>query len=833
MKTHLEKAINYYKDLAELNFNIFGDIVVDYLLEGGINNIHELNFFIAFYNNSTDIVLKYSITKGEPILGVSRGKSLIIKDIDIETKAKELYKKVGKKLGSLDLKKMETPVRIAKGFAAVDQLKKDHRYKVTNDSKVSLLSSVKERISDIDLRRGLVKLALSELDKPRKDKIIKETNENLFGFIGKSILNAEYLILPEYSRLLDSIEKAYDPREDETSRDGEFYTLKSFLKISWFLQETCSFIKRYLDEKFPFNLVHVNSDREERFKRMVIIEPELEGKENTIIFENLLTSIIDMTVIDHCFKSTPETVEKLFNLHEQFKTIESLSLNSLGESVVSASKFKCASMLDRILNDEYHKKSKAIEVDYDYIISSNKGKRKLLDQIKGSRILDDQIEGNTFLTSRKQYKGHELQLEKTLYDSSTEGRPKDIERYHTAIKIGINSYRQQSKIIALIAAYKSGDKKREDAILEIKKYYQENKIENLSTSLFNQLLELISQEIQFLHSLPKLTNEQIITLQKNVFFYKEIIDELSIYLRKYKTNIPFYYRPTFEYSFYNCKDGYFSGAIDTDLINHYKCDDFLDKFFFASLLCTPANYDYWEGLYTQHRANYDKYYSNYEKIFSESLQSAIKLAEKHLDDTVDNKISDFNLKLLKLSQDISKRHVETTMVTLGIFAAFIAFVTIAINMVKIADNITEFVCFTGTFMGCLLLFAVYVKHSPLTHHDFSSLKPSKKEDIKAMFKMKGEYLKKSRNNFICNFLLVFAAWLFIFTPSYFASDKADFLTTEKHKKYDVSIAHQDSLLDRNKAILEQYQAQVNNLNHLIEKQDSVIKSMKKKLKIKD
>ncbi|MCD8262938.1 MAG: DUF805 domain-containing protein [Tannerellaceae bacterium] len=54
---------------------------------------------------------------------------------------------------------------------------------------------------------------------------------------------------------------------------------------------------------------------------------------------------------------------------------------------------------------------------------------------------------------------------------------------------------------------------------------------------------------------------------------------------------------------------------------------------------------------------------------------------------------------------------QSTIQILGVFAAFLAFVTISLGAIKVAHNILQFVVFSITFMLSLSLFVVCLKHT--------------------------------------------------------------------------------------------------------------------------
>lgn len=763
MNTYLDKAIDTYKKIATLDFTMYGEFVLEYLKVNYIETLDDIELFkqlAQYVIMDSDIYCKkikdrkYLIEPKK----IDGSVALSINSDIIRSKVKELnpsilfgtFEKVLSIFEYIKILRVEFPS--SPGF---NQIEFD---KILNE-----LSS--------DIKQSLIYLAMFNANKKTKEKIIEKWNVELFSYFSKSILNAEYLILDDYKKRLDEIEKYFDEKGDESIGDetgrkmGRFYTEKAFLRVSWYLQEACSCIRRYLKENQESNLLLVNTDRKKRFRRKEIYKNKYFGADKTKFYEELLESIIQMTIIDHYFRSDAETVEKLFHLYEQVKELKVkksfFNENELYTEVIDEVLAKVATMLDLILNSDFHQHTdQKIDVDYYYIINSRISKDDFIKNELAQYCKRDTSD-NIYINDRKLNKGKEFKFEEVEFEYNVKEYV-DLKLYYDAVSTGMNAYYEQSKIISRIQNCMNiscvcseqcaiqendevGDNKNttdetvdsvttdkpnhytEQEVVDAIRNFVDSQPSNLSPSFFRQVLEfidmLISKEKNKQTAIEKGKSPKI---REYHFLLKKVLNLLSKFLNKFVSDIPFAYRPYFEYSFYSCcpEKGIIYKKIDKSDIEGYNMENFKGKFFFASIDCMPINYLYLTKLYNKFKILHKELVYNFDERSRENLRKEFDSLSEKVEKTLDDKTKEVNVKveaeltkngdlveqkLKATSNEITNKNLEHMIVSLGIFAAFIAFVTISINLVKVAQNIWQFIVFSCTFSICLLLFVVCLK----------------------------------------------------------------------------------------------------------------------------
>lgn len=758
--THLDAAIEVYRKVTSFDFETYEDLVIGFLMNNGIKTVEKLDFLKRVINLpsvvNTTIYFKQEesgelrlepdkIENGYPLVGIS--------EEEIKRQIDRL-----KPRGSRG-----TLTKILKGMEYLKKINESKMLKSPDSTKEELLSHLS--IFNEEQKQVLTLLSLDSGDEHLKETLVDRLNIKIFSHLSKSILNAEYLILKDYKIRLSKMERYFDAKPDEDNnevdqKNGRLYTEKAFLRVSWHLQEACSFISRYLHDNKAFNLLLVNSDRKKRFRRKDIYKTEYWGGDRTAIYESLLESIIHMTIIDHYFRSDAEAVEKLFHLYDQMKKIRDkhLSDDELYEEVIEEVLAKVSTMLDLILNNKFHEHTEPdIDVDYYYIINSKNDKDNFIEEL--AQYCKRNTSGNKCLNLKRENKGKVFKnsVKKFIFD---EVEFSDLKLYYDAIIAGTNSYCEQSVVISKIHLcngyldYLQEDKPPlaavistapifnsetgatpdnaialepiqycEDAdVITVISTFLEKKQENLTPSFFRQVLAFINYCIEKEEKSP--TPVENTELPKSIVYQtllKKALNQLFRFLNKFESDIPFCYRPYFENSFYAFENNvivYSEIKKDQDplcdAIKDYHKDKFVGKFFFASIDCMPINYMYMSKLYNKYKALQKEYASlldveNKLKIRREFLQLTSNV-DQNLKQTALDLKSDLNSSLEITSRDLTNKNLDHMVTTLGIFAAFIAFVTITINQIKVAQNIWQFIVFAITFTCCLLLFVIYLKH---------------------------------------------------------------------------------------------------------------------------
>lgn len=108
------------------------------------------------------------------------------------------------------------------------------------------------------------------------------------------------------------------PTQKELVNTLQLYIVKSYTILIWQALDACAQIKHHLDEPTS-KVVSVNSDKEERFKKSIYRNLEFIGKRDTLYYEHLVSNIIRMTLIDHCYIINQENINTLYLLLEGVK----------------------------------------------------------------------------------------------------------------------------------------------------------------------------------------------------------------------------------------------------------------------------------------------------------------------------------------------------------------------------------------------------------------------------------------------------------------------------------------------------------------------------------
>lgn len=820
--SHIEDAIGLYKRLATYDLLTYKELVLSFLQYHDIKTTEDLKIFLSVLPLSTEADLYCRISENTLDLfdNGNADERISISNNDIEAEVNIITPK--------NLHSSSSTTNIAKALLFIRKIHNKDTYKqfqfceLSDSHYESMLHICNEKIRTCpNAIVELVKLSLNfAVENGHLEIFTNRICTILFGHIGKSILNAEYLIFDKYSSSLQMIDNLFFLRikelEYEEGRNGDPYILKSILKTSWFLQETCNRIKRFISHEAPFNLINIDSDNEERYRRSFKNIPQLCGEKDTIVFENLLNSIINITLIDHCYISNEETVKKLFHAFvclESSQWILPKMRDALSKEVVKISLIKAASLLDRMINNEYHEnKTKGlIEVNYDYIINYQGGKNGLIKKLKEYSISSKELlKLNSSIRTRFEFKNKELHAKELIQRTEFDGYFRDLELYDGAIRIGIISYCEQSSVIQNIHNNRKASKEVTDSIINF--WNSESDKKNLTPSFFRQTLEVLSMEIKVLLQKDCSTRgeKDIKRIFELISLLKKILIELDRYIIRYSSNIPKQYRPFFIHSFYRISQDDNSvkafDELENEKIINYNKLEFNNGFFFASACCTPINLQYLKGLYTIYTQKHTDYLYQYEQIYDSLIKGIVTTQLAELNNKSNKLTNNINRKMKELShttdiaiQNASQKHLESTTTILGVLAAFLAFVTISINMGKLADNIIEYVCFASTFTGSLILFAILIKHlpNPFEKRVENNTNPHKDKNLGT------SGLRKNKLSlfFFNHFVLIVFIWVLIFGISFFFSSKSSTFLREKEQK-------QDSIINIQKLEMEKYEKKI-------------------------
>lgn len=202
--SHIGAAISIYEKLATYDLSIYGELILCFLKCHNVKTTEDFKIFLSMLSLTTDADL-YCKINNNTLEILNKGKDdekINISVNEIENEAKNITPK--------NLHSSSSTTNIVKALLFIKKVHEKDRYRQLQTSDLSdtefesILLASKEKISTFpNAIVELVKLSLSLADENKNLK--RFTNRictQLFGHIGKSILNAEYLIFDEYSSSL-------------------------------------------------------------------------------------------------------------------------------------------------------------------------------------------------------------------------------------------------------------------------------------------------------------------------------------------------------------------------------------------------------------------------------------------------------------------------------------------------------------------------------------------------------------------------------------------------------------------------------------------------------
>ncbi len=232
-----------------------------------------------------------------------------------------------------------------------------------------------------------------------------------------------------------------------------------------------------------------------------------------------------------------------------------------------------------------------------------------------------------------------------------------------------------------------------------------------------------TKQLQDIQYLLKFLNSQLTKLHSYFSFFEG------------KDNTPHIIRPYFEECFYQKKgyDSFQPFPLTLETLQEYSYYQYKNILYIASFHCTPFNIDYLKSFYKKYNQekeqhSYDYFlslnqYINKELQETQETYEIIKEEKIHTqEETANIKKETANIKTVtanikKETANIKEDIQKNTIHLLGIFAAFLAFVTVNIGMVKIADNIYEYILYVLTFVFALSFFVFLIKHETLKENN--------------------------------------------------------------------------------------------------------------------
>jgi len=562
-----------------------------------------------------------------------------------------------------------------------------------------------------------------------------------YDFI-KSFLNAEFLILnlndfsAEIETTINSISDYYEnfANIQKDKQNPSFHIIKSFIRVLFYAIEMCNKHEHYLSNSDK-RLICINNDRKSRFysTRGLSQVDFIIGRKESLPYERLMESVIDMTIIDLDYTVTEENFDKLFRLWRRIKVINP-QCNEDWEKTIFMLKTKTAILLMRML------KSKLKNRDYEIVNIEEDEKEEIKKYYYRNIIDDDLFKQNPFIEIINDYQENNAfnlnQFSELLKNCFLDKKNyKDICAYDDYAKEGIEIFCNNSPYFK--------DNLSNDEIRTLNDLLVQSNHKHLnSQTLFVNLIKNIYKDVDGKLKIVK-DNSNKNERDYNYDTYKKTIGEIEVrlsllskllvemerFIERAKTNKIKQFSPIFAYSFYevceqnnepetnagneNYKISFannFKNKIETYNATHPL--EFKNYFFIASAGLAPVNIFYIETELITWKINIQELNFNYDHVLSEA---AVKAERKEIKEEIRRTLSinktESEKTTIEIKEEIkeeTKQLQRETITILGVFAALLAFVTASIGFIKIANNLFEYAVFDVMFVSALLMFVIVV-----------------------------------------------------------------------------------------------------------------------------
>lgn len=529
---------------------------------------------------------------------------------------------------------------------------------------------------------------------------------DFYYHINKSLLNAEYLFIKDYSKQLINVE--------ENLKNGELsdripHFAKDFFILSSKMTELCERI-RYAIGTNHNRRIEIEDHAEENANRIISsiffsinnfkIDNPTTNSDNFLRFT---LSVIEMTSIDHIYKATPDNIGKLLTLWERIKDVNGSGVEKIKKVVEMVTK-KTATMIHKMVFDNGNAKSlQYLNIEGMEVFFKNSK------DIKGD-IYTHRIKTGLNSTISYKEKNIEKNFSKQDLDKSfpklelEDNAVSDIKDYNDWVDRGQKHYADMSPTIAAI---EEGTQNSNQVVGKIEDFL---KGENQNTKQDREDIERFSpfffiSSICFVKKqLDKQQNSESIDsdlLGRLLNLMKDLLLKLECYIRTYAKSLPPMFRPYFEHSFYSLQNGSVSYLqLNKENIAKYKCKDFENSFFFASYYCNATNFDRLHDFYERYLLQFQSFSYNLSQIILKKEAGTIK-------DDLNTAKNDFN-DAIKIQKEDIKLTQRSSLQTLGLFTAFLSFIVSTIGTFRVVGNLSEYIIYSLTFTLAVVLFAFLI-----------------------------------------------------------------------------------------------------------------------------
>lgn len=534
-----------------------------------------------------------------------------------------------------------------------------------------------------------------------RQSIEQTTAQDIYYNIVKSLLNAEYLILDNYSTLLkDVIELRVDKKGANVIMP---WYERSIVALSMYLNEMCLRIKKTINDPDAKRVVvdyHADEYATHLFSACYLVGVEVFEK-----FDFFVRSVIKMTLIDHFYVLDSNNFEDLLLLWQRSIIIEDDAIViEDNRNIHQQVRDKVAKMIC-VFDEKSQKESKS----YYFSLGSKHGYELLSSIQMNMRLFSSDT--NPYLLIKKQHRNKEIKqseidgkIIKYSYGSSQD----DLTLYDDWAKKGQSSYLLVSSVLQKISDFQNNPHNYEDD--EIKNItsqidnFLDNNSDNSVTSVFYiKAISLLDEIIEVKYGKDaedRYVSEHdvgTILCDKLIGLMSRLLIRFKSYINKIETCIAPSYIPTFAYSFYIMKDGRYEYYKNPPLsVVSYDIKHFKDAMFFASLEMSVQNPQYCYSFIEEYTSKWNRMVMSRTAGIRNYVNSAMKIQREN-DKEVVSQMRNENLH--------TRNH---TVQLLGLFAAFIALITSAVGSMRIARSVPEFIVFLLALSLCVVIFATLI-----------------------------------------------------------------------------------------------------------------------------
>lgn len=523
--------------------------------------------------------------------------------------------------------------------------------------------------------------------------------QDLYFHITKSLLNAEYLIMDNYSKLLKDVINL------EGVKKGANIVLPwyvcSFVVVVQYLNEMCFRLKKTIFDKRVQRIV-IDYHAEE-YVANLFSACYLAGKDEMQKFDTYVKSVIDMTLIDHLYEINTSNIENLLLLWRRSEIISNSIIEGKHEKIIRMVKEKVGNMI-RLIVEKSSKGNNQC-----YFSLGNEHIDDIIQKINNETHLFE-IESNPYLKKKNEYRNEELKPSdfdgiKMPYKSLSIFE--DVYKYDRWTYDGWEAYVNNSKLIQEINKLNAASVIEEYSIKNLMANINEaikQSRNTLTSSFYLKVIDLFGRVLEqeadmvingrgYDKDSKRFSSN---TFDKLMGLLSTLLADFKSFTRSLYTDVCPVFVPPFSHSFYSKQaDGQKLQQVLVPLSQNeeYDKDKFTNLFFYASLDVTLLNPEYFYYFIDKQTKLLNDLVLRRTSTISGHIDSEISDQERRTDEAI-NQMRNENL--------YTRNH---TIQLLGLFAAFIALISGTIGSLRVAHSVPEFIIFLLALTFCIVVFS--------------------------------------------------------------------------------------------------------------------------------